>query len=138
MKAVGYKKRDDKDFESEIQYGERMCGILAFYAALIQMQPSSNAHGMDNGWTWFARILNMKPRKITPLIIHTFLEIAGSEMLNTYQGQMKKMLLFLIQAYYPMIPEKATAARTRLQLFLEDTFLKSGRIPKYENSDLQP
>ena len=72
---LGYVKKDDGKYESEIQYGERMCGILSVYAAIIQTTALPHSYGISHGWTWMARILNMPPRRITGLLIITFLEV---------------------------------------------------------------
>lgn len=39
QKRLGYNVKSDP-IESEIQYGERMCGILSLYAAIIQTDTS--------------------------------------------------------------------------------------------------
>ena len=74
---IGYRKNENDEYESESQYMENMCGIVALYASIIQMKLVPNTYSMNRGWTWIARLLNMKPRTITPLLLHTFLDIAG-------------------------------------------------------------
>ena len=93
---------------------------------------------MDNAWKWLARILNLKPRGITPQLLHVFLEIAGHEFLNLYQMQARKVIQFIYQVYIPIIPDKAIAAKTRLQLFIEETMIKTSNFPKMAGSKLNP
>ncbi|KAL2919514.1 hypothetical protein HK105_201161 [Polyrhizophydium stewartii] len=134
---IGYKEKDEGVLETEIQYGERMCGILSLYAAIVQTKSVPNNYGISNGWTWIARILNMKPRRITPLLLHTFLEVAGHELLKTYPRQAPKLIRYMVQVAIPMMPASANASTTRLKLFLEETALAKGTIDPYESSHLE-
>ncbi|EGF78345.1 hypothetical protein BATDEDRAFT_26953 [Batrachochytrium dendrobatidis JAM81] len=136
QKKSGYKEVDGS-METEIQYGERMCGILSLYAAMIQTTTVKNNHGIENGWKWMARILNMKPRRITPLLIHTFLEISGHSLVKTYNRQVLKMVRYIVQILIPMIPVAANASTTRLSLMLNETILRNGSIPVFEGSQLE-
>lgn len=52
------------------------------YQPFINTLVGTNIHGMDNGWRWMARILNMPPRPITPALIQVFLEV--SEYLHVF------------------------------------------------------
>jgi hypothetical protein len=36
-----------------------------------------NPYGLEHGWTWLARLLNKPPKRITPAIIHAFLEVSS-------------------------------------------------------------
>lgn len=74
----------------------------------------ANSHGISFGWTWIARLLNMKPRKITPSLMHTFFEIAGNALMSEYKEQGFGIVKFVCEVYLNMIPEKAIAAKTRL------------------------
>jgi hypothetical protein len=106
-----------------------MCGIVALYAAIVQTTALPHSYGISNGWTWLSRILNTPPRRITPLLLHTFLEVAGYDLYKQYPNQMPKVMRVLIQDVLPRMPEAAVASVTRLQLFLEETVIKSGTIP---------
>jgi hypothetical protein len=72
-------KKVGEIFESEEAYNKRMNGILAVYAAITQTKLAGveNPHGISNAWTWMARLLNMKPKKITPAILLTFLNVSA-------------------------------------------------------------
>ncbi|KAJ3260315.1 hypothetical protein HK103_000950 [Boothiomyces macroporosus] len=126
QERLGFKKN-----ETEIQYGERMCGIVALYAAVVQTDAIPNSYGIQHGWSWMARILNMKPRKLTPLLILTFLEIAGNKLLQQYGEQGKKLVHLIIEKSIPMMPASSVASTTKLKLFLEDTVFKQGTIPAH-------
>ncbi|KAH6574995.1 hypothetical protein BASA62_002165 [Batrachochytrium salamandrivorans] len=136
MKRSGYKEIDGK-LESEIQYGERMCGILSLYAAIVQTSNIPNSYNIANGWVWMSRILNMKPRRITTLLLYTFLEIAGNALVTTYKRQAIKLVRYIVQVLIPMAPAAANASTTRLALFLDETVLKTGNMPPFEGSALE-
>ncbi|KAJ3089693.1 Nuclear pore complex nucleoporin component [Quaeritorhiza haematococci] len=139
-KKARYKKKDDDNFETEIQYNERMCGILAFYAAIVQLEDGNNVHGMKYAWIWFARILNLTPRRITAQLIYTFLEIAGHAFVQTYQTQARKLLMFIFEQYIPKMHQKSTSTATRLKLFLEEKFVRNhyAGLPPHKGQNLDP
>lgn len=84
QRALGY-KRKDVDLETIEQYSERMCGILAVYLAVLQMNETSPppsrgggvevVWGMKRAWVWVARFLNMKPKLISPHLLLVFFEV---------------------------------------------------------------
>ncbi|KAI9092704.1 GLE1-like protein-domain-containing protein [Phlyctochytrium arcticum] len=128
----------DGEWESEIQYGERMCGVFSLYAAIMQTKTVYYDYiGMDRAWEWFACILDTPPRKITPLLILKFLEIVGHEFLQTFGRQAIKLLQFTKDQFLQKISPKAIASTTRLELFLEPIF-QSGSIPSPEGRTLNP
>ena len=78
--SLGYKRLSNTDkveFESKDSYFERMSGILALYAALIQINnvEKNSFFGLSTAWTWIASLLNSKPRDITATILLVFLEV---------------------------------------------------------------
>ena len=90
-KAVGFKEAENGQ-ETVIQYTERMCGIAALYFSVLytlakngilyffkfasfSISLGQRIPGVGNGWSWMARIVNLIPRKITPSLIFTFLEV---------------------------------------------------------------
>ncbi|KAI8922579.1 GLE1-like protein-domain-containing protein [Powellomyces hirtus] len=133
---LGYRKIDDA-WESAIQYGERMAGILTVYAAITQTTSIPHKHGVDQAWLWLTRTLNVKPRRIVSLLVLRFIEVAGHELLKAFPKQMEKLLVLLREVFIPMIPPEAVASTTRLQLFLDDVF-KTGKIPAPDGKILQP
>ncbi|TPX69036.1 hypothetical protein SpCBS45565_g02686 [Spizellomyces sp. 'palustris'] len=134
-KRLGYREIDDDVWEDEIQYTERMCGLMAIYAAIVQTTIIPNDYGLQNGLNWLFLILSIEPRRISPFLILRFLEIAGHELLNQYRPQTEEALMFLRNEFIPKIPAKAIAGTTRLQIFLDSVFEK-GAIPPPEGRTL--
>ncbi|KAI9209725.1 GLE1-like protein-domain-containing protein [Polychytrium aggregatum] len=138
QKRAGFRPTGDGEtLETEIQYGERMNGILAFYLALVQLTDVPNPFGVGYLWTWLARILNLKPRRLTPTFLQTFLEIGGYAFMAEYQSQANKIMRYMIEVYIPQIPAQAVAATTRLNITLEDC-AKRGSVAKPEGSTMDP
>jgi hypothetical protein len=132
--VADFKKRAGYRFiggvmEKEAIFTERMSGIVALWAALSLKRPEL--------WTWIARMSNMKPRSISPLLIFTFLEIAGAELVKVYQGQARKLIRYFLGVWIGMVPATAIAHATRLQLFLEQ-FEATGLIKEMEMRNLDP
>ncbi|XP_057292176.1 mRNA export factor GLE1-like isoform X2 [Hydractinia symbiolongicarpus] len=140
-KLVGYEV-NGQEVESEDKYLKKMSGIVRLYAAILQTDVPSqlgnrnHPHGLQYGWTWFTRMLNLEPRpSVTATILFDFLEVAGHAMLKRYGKQFKKLLLILCQEYLPKImdvtPANSKATVIRLKMFL-DTCIKEGRIKEPE------
>ncbi|KAF9148595.1 hypothetical protein BG015_009657 [Linnemannia schmuckeri] len=138
MKKLAYKKKES-GYETEAQYDARQAAIFTLYCAILQTKPpvGSNVHGMDNGWRWMARILNMPPRPITPALIQVFLEVCGNEFMRTYRNQATKTLQLLMHKFIPMIPQQGIAGTVRLKTLLE-AFLKTGNIPIADGQQYDP
>ncbi|KAI9594394.1 GLE1-like protein-domain-containing protein [Syncephalis fuscata] len=125
-KILGYASND----EEVEQYKERMCGIVALFSAIVQTTPADggiNPYGMMYGWRWLACILNQPAHSITPMLINTFLEVAGPALLETYRDQARKLIAYIIEDYMGRLSSKSPAANSRLQSFLE-AYLASGQI----------
>lgn len=103
--------------------------MLCLYAAIVQTTALPHSYGIEYGWKWFSRILNLPVRRITAALILTFIETAGYEMYKKYPTQMPKLVKLLSEEVIPKMPAASVASVTRLQLFLEDTVTKSGTIP---------
>ncbi|KAI9359603.1 GLE1-like protein-domain-containing protein [Zopfochytrium polystomum] len=132
-----YKKDADDNRETEEQFNERMSGIVALYAAILQSTTAKgNQHGMEYAWSWLSRIVNLKPRRVTAHVIQSFLEVAGHAFIKTYGRQAVKLLQFIYQFYIPKMPAECVASATRLSLFLERDFLKTGTMPPMEGSQM--
>lgn len=123
----------DDLIESEIQYGDRMCGIISFFAAIITStvkkdspEEKADVLSIKMSWIWLARILNLKPRRITPLIIHSFLAVCGHAFLENYRSQASKLLSFICNDFMSAIPEEAKAGKVRLDILLKEN---GGKIP---------
>ncbi|KAG9294798.1 hypothetical protein G9A89_008490 [Geosiphon pyriformis] len=124
---LGYKKEEKED-----KYFSRMQAILALYAAILQTSPLisglTNPYGMEHGWKWLARIMNMKPQTITPYLIYTFLQVAGPRFIETYPEQGRKLINTYYNAYvgighqeFEVLRKESAAAMSRLESFLSNT-----------------
>jgi nucleoporin GLE1 len=125
---IGYLQKSDESFETEESYHERMAGIISLYAAFLQSPHPQHPHGIKFAWQWLATILNRPPRRITPVILIAFLQIAGYTLWNSYRRQFAKILRFIKSDYLHRLPEGCVGARTRLELYIED-FEKQQHIP---------
>ncbi|TPX43465.1 hypothetical protein SeMB42_g04710 [Synchytrium endobioticum] len=136
-KVAGYLKTDADEREPETKYIRRMCGIIHLYAAIIANPHPKNPHSIANGWTWLARIANIKPRGITPHLIHAFLKIAGNRLLEVYSTQAIKLVTLIRDHVIPAVPKEAQdalAASNHLLVFFERV-QREGTIPKHEGSE---
>lgn len=108
----------------------------------IDFKRSGNPHGISYAWKWFARMLNMKPREITVVMILAFLQVelrmefiydmwqvAGHRLLMTYGRQFVKVIAFIKEDLLKRLPNKPTAPEVeRIKAFISD-FEKSNTIP---------
>ncbi|KAJ3030155.1 UNVERIFIED_CONTAM: hypothetical protein HDU68_009929 [Siphonaria sp. JEL0065] len=131
-------KRQDEAWESEERYNERMCGMIRFYAGVTQVKTNSHMYEIDFGWQWMARVLNINPRKITPQLICSFLQIAGHCILQTYKSQAEKLFVYLYNVFLPKMMTLSVPSAMKLQIFLEedDNFIKTGKMPVLKGSEL--
>ena len=77
----GYKVSQDGTAESEDIFLKRMSGVTRLYAAIIQTPPLSpgkpHPHGLEHGWAWLARVLNLEPHPtLTATAIYDLLEVS--------------------------------------------------------------
>lgn len=143
MHSLGYKEHDEGELESEGIYMERMVGMIALMAAIVQVgdgKDETNAIPVRFGWVWLSRMLNLAPRSISPLLVHTFLSIAGTAMMQTYGKQLKKLLQLLMQQWIPAITSKepsAVAAKSNLEGYMEE-YMKTGILKECEGRQIKP
>ncbi|EDV21724.1 uncharacterized protein TRIADDRAFT_59739 [Trichoplax adhaerens] len=139
-RKLGYHVKDG-NIEDEDQYLKRMSGIIRLYAAIIQSTPPqgpthAHPHGIEYGWRWLARIVNMPPvPNVTATLIFDFLQVAGNKLNLTYGKQFGKLITLICKEYYPKLeavtPKSKRGPLSRLLLFLQDC-LKNRHIPKAE------
>lgn len=129
-KRAGYRLVGDQ-LEKEAAFAERMSGIIALFAAICHHDKKSHL------WTWLARFVNEKPRTVSPLLVFTFLEVAGATFVRLYQGQARKLIRFLLSTWIALAPPGAVAHSTRLTLFLQE-FEQTGQIKPMEMQTLDP
>jgi nucleoporin GLE1 len=127
MKLIGYRKTDDDNYENEVQYGQRMCGVIALHAAIMQtnmptLSYESDQYGVKMAWSWLARMCNLTPRRLTPQLILIFLQVCGNSLLAVYKNQALKLLNYIMAEMVPRIPIEAKPATVRLVLFLNDNY----------------
>eukprot|EP01117_Protostelium_nocturnum_P011594 TRINITY_DN4208_c0_g1_i2.p1 TRINITY_DN4208_c0_g1~~TRINITY_DN4208_c0_g1_i2.p1 ORF type:complete len:581 (-),score=226.63 TRINITY_DN4208_c0_g1_i2:31-1698(-) len=136
--ALGFKKRAlDGAYEPEDTYTNRMGGILAVYTAFMCCNENvgvKSNYGIENCWTWLARLLNMPPQKITATLLTVFLKVAGHKMHRAYGKQFKKLMSTIQKDMLPMLEEGPS--KTRLTLFCQD-FEKAGQIKPLDGWDLR-
>jgi hypothetical protein len=118
---MGYKQMSGS-VESEDRYTERMCGMFALHVCLLSIDVKD--FGCENCldtsllWSVFAKLLNLKPRKISSSLIETFLKVSGSTWLQRYGQQAEKILLYLRQDYLSKL--RQDAAKVRVELILDE------------------
>ncbi|KAJ2551259.1 Nuclear pore complex nucleoporin component, partial [Coemansia sp. RSA 1878] len=133
--AVKYQWSDNGDIKSEGIYAERMTGMHALFAAIVQMpdiggQP--NPFPVHHGWTWLVRIINMPPWAISPLLVQTFLSVAGPTMLGVYGRQMDKLISVLATTWIASVVNLSpltVAGKSNLTTFF-DEYRSLGNIRK--------
>lgn len=127
--------------ETLVQYAERMSGLVALYGSVLQTSPLEAPQGPcpesalghipphfrpAAGWRWL--VLMLRPPLVslepTPLLLVTFLEIAGPGLRGVYGRQFDKYLEVLLRegmrAGKAGFSEKAKSSTVRLLLWLED------------------
>lgn len=135
-RLLGFKVASDGQVEGEDNYLKRMSGIVRLYAAILQTpsKPHPHPHGLEHGWAWFARVLNMEPHPtLTATAIYDMLEIAGHALMKAYGRQFQKMLYYMCKQYIPCIEKITPTAQqgplARLKIFLEKC-VSAGNIPQ--------
>jgi GLE1-like protein len=141
---VARRQRDEAEWKAELgfkpsepseRYFERMAGITAFYAGMLQTpMPGGIAHpmnGTDALWCWLARVMNMKPRFITGRLIVMTLYIAGDALKMDFGNQFTKIVEVLSsQQYLALLAEAGTEEGT-LNLLVEFVSLyREGKVPR--------
>ncbi|KAJ1731982.1 hypothetical protein LPJ72_003661 [Coemansia sp. Benny D160-2] len=148
LRSIGYKEKDDDELETEGIYVERMAGMVALFAAIVQTTEVSGVAEAQKhplsihlGWTWLARIVNLRPRTISPLLVHTFLSIAGPSMMGAYGNQFRKLLDILASEWLADIKLSkdpvAVAATSNLSGFL-DGYKKTGAFKECSGRFIKP
>ena len=114
----------DGEIEGEDSYLKRMSGIVRLYAAFLQTptKPHPHPHGLEHGWVWLARVLNMEPHpSLTATAVYDMLEVCVCvcsmfvSQYNTYctdcracydervQESVSEDALLHLQRLYPMV-----------------------------------
>ena len=96
---IGYNVSDGQ-VEEEDKYLNKLSGYVRLYAAIIQMDMPpdlagrGHPHGLEHGWVWFTRILNLDPLpSVTATVIYDFLEVTGHALMKRFGKQFEKLLV---------------------------------------------
>ncbi|CAG8624572.1 7808_t:CDS:2 [Dentiscutata heterogama] len=115
-KQMSYKPNEDED-------------------AYVNRMYLKNPYGIDNAWTYLARLMNLRPQKITPSLLYICLKITGSSLLRAYNQHALKLFSVVYKSYVQRPPSEvnslltsAPAAMSRLRTLLEDAS-KKGQFP---------
>ncbi|XP_044161845.1 nucleoporin GLE1 [Bufo gargarizans] len=130
QRLMGYQVKDSI-VEQQDSFLKRMSGMVRLYAAVMQVRwpygtsQGNHPHGLNNGWHWFAQMLNMEPLSdITATLLFDFLEVCGNAMIKQYRDQFWKLLILIKDHYFPKIGKITTGTEmgsaSRLKHFLEE------------------
>jgi len=139
--SIGYRHSSEgpNGFETEDSYLARISGTIALYAAITQTIYDKGVHpfGLSHAWAWLARVLNMRPRRVTPTILLPFLEIAGYELNRVYRRQFVKLLNFISKDYMTRLPPDAPApAVARLKIYMHEFRAAGGKLQAPEGRNM--
>ncbi|NXT85443.1 GLE1 protein, partial [Zapornia atra] len=134
QRMLGYQVKDSK-VEEQDHFLKRMSGMIRLYAAIIQIQwpygskQGTHPHGLHNGWRWLAQMLNLDPlADVTATVLFDFLEVCGNALMNKYQDQFWKLMLFIREDYIPRIEAITSSTQMgslmRFKQFLEECLQK--------------
>ncbi|CAN6478255.1 unnamed protein product [Victoria cruziana] len=125
-KMIGYKE-DDGNIESTDSYLQRLEAYMTLYAALIQTEiPGiANQHGLNEGWAWLARFLNViSADRTTATALVAFLRAAGHALYRRYGNQFIKVLRVITQKFLPNLKKREDPSASKVINNLE-TYLQS-------------
>eukprot|EP01080_Neovahlkampfia_damariscottae_P004320 gene4320-7676_t len=136
FKEMGFDEREDSKtgYESTENYLDKMNGVIMLYAALIQTPTPrfEHPHGIDYGWTWLSRILNMKPNEFTCTILYSFLDICGYALNARFTNQFKKVIKLIKEKFIPILPKETRDSSLELmKKFIND--FERGILKEHEN-----
>lgn len=128
IKCLGYKSMEER----KADYYDRMSGIIALFAAFLQVDnPGGSAnhrfYRVDHAWTWLAQFLNMKPIDISATVLDTFLRVAGWALHQQYKHQFIKLLAYVQRDFLPECPKNTDfkGPLATLQLFVGEALQKT-------------
>jgi nucleoporin GLE1 len=132
--ALGYSVNNDK-IEDENHFLKKFSGTVQLYAAVVSSKGAAtpdHPHGIDKGWTWLARTLNLTPHSgVTATMLFEFIKVAGHLLMDRYRKQFQKLLLILYKDFIPAIdkvtPPEKQGPTQRFKDFLDDC-VKTQRI----------
>ncbi|XP_021743773.1 protein GLE1-like isoform X1 [Chenopodium quinoa] len=123
-KAIGYREENGKT-ETTDSYLDRIESLMKLYGALVQTvtQGVQNKHGLEEGWAWLARFLNvLPPNRYTAVALEAFLEMAGFALHRKYKSQFIKVLNSISREFVPKLRARdpnAGSKISRIQEYIE-------------------
>ncbi|KAL0102252.1 hypothetical protein PUN28_018650 [Cardiocondyla obscurior] len=139
-KSLGFKYSEDGIVEEHDKFLKRMSGLMRLYASITVTKQwryfgnKDHPHGLQYAWRWLAAVLNIEPRgdicDLCATLILDMLEVAGNKLWAAYPKQFYKLLILLMEQYYPRMRSVASSNGgpfSRLEDFLNDT-LRTGTI----------
>lgn len=104
-------------------YAERMCGVITLYAAVLQWPQIRFDHpyGIENGWSWVAKLLNMQTNEYSALFLNEFLQTGGFALRERYKLQFVKLMKFIKEDFLKRLPTKSdfSSAPAMLKQYIE-------------------
>ena len=138
-----------KESEQNVNYRQRMSGIVSLYAAIVQTAPTTVPHltapaprteqlvpayfRPEGGWRWLSLILRapLPLLDTTPLLIHTFLRMAAERFHQLFGRQFIKLLQALaeqgLDAKLIKWNEGVQGDLSKIRLMIQD-WMDTGRI----------
>lgn len=124
------KNKEKKTLETFLEHAEGQKCYIMFFGALCQTLPDpgqpENPFPIKHAWIWLARICNMPPREITPILVNGLLEVSATRLLQAYPNQTVKLFRLIRETICPLYPvssgQENIAGIKRLEMFLDDYF----------------
>lgn len=121
---MGYVEKRDGDqrrFETESEFLNRMNGLIRLFCKLLVRGGPPFDADCSIAWRWIADVLNLPPRpNITAVLLRVFLDEAGLVMLRAYGTQFLKLVIlmetqYLLQLESQTTPDQMSRLRHTLQ-----------------------
>eukprot|EP00736_Rhodelphis_marinus_P010775 Rmarinus@m.12228 len=135
LKSLGFGEDSDgpHGMETEDSWIERMRGYVTLYSAILTCPNFLNVRNpyVDvYPWTFLSTLCNLKPERITVVVLLAFLQTSSYDMTQIYPTQFPKVLALVAHELRPRLPKGFSGAHARLGLFLDDCRNKSLQPPK--------
>ncbi|GAA6023462.1 hypothetical protein JCM11491_000584 [Sporobolomyces phaffii] len=161
-KTLGYASAASP--ESSVQYGERMAGLVALYAAILDASPLAPPQSVPSvssastsretlarvpawfrpsaGWRFLVLVLRQPLASLepVPLVVLQFVAVAHATLAQTYGRQFEKLLAVVLREGIRedkagFDKTKARASIVRLELWLEEWEHSAGRVKPVEGRE---
>ncbi|GAB2214327.1 hypothetical protein Droror1_Dr00018670 [Drosera rotundifolia] len=140
FRAIGYREEDGKMEETD-RYLARLESCMKFYGALIQTQVQGmrNMHGLEEGWVWLARFLNVIPaNRNTAVALAAFLSTAGFALHTKYKSHFRKLLDVINQHFLGQLKKVKDDPKVSIKIRELQEYIESRKfLVEPEGSRLQ-